>query len=125
MITLETSTQIRKQNLMLFSPRLRDHHRRCHHRDNLKVLSSNSFIDGIGYYHVVGEIENGTPESVSYVQATGTFYDKNNNVVGTSYSYTSPSDLGPGEKAPFEIILTSASIPVNQIDHYRVTASSQ
>ena len=90
----------------------------------LKVLSSNSFIDGIGYLHVVGEIQNGTPDSLTYVMATATFYDKNNNVVGTSYSYTNPSDLGPGGKAPFEIILTTASIPVKQIDHHTVSASS-
>ena len=56
--------------------------------------------------------------------ATATFYDKNNNVVGTSYSYTNPSDLGPGGKALFEIILTTASIPVKQIDHHTVSASS-
>ena len=56
--------------------------------------------------------------------ATATFYDKNNNVVGTSYNYTNPSDLGPGGKAPFEIILTSVSIPVKQIHHRTISASS-
>lgn len=91
----------------------------------LKVLSSNSFIDAAGYLHLVGEIENGTPDPVTFVKATETFYDKNNNVVATDYSYTSPSDLGPGDKAPFEIILTSASIPVEQIDHHSITASSE
>jgi hypothetical protein len=49
----------------------------------LKVLSSNSFIDTLGHLHVVGEIENGTPDPVTYVKATATFYDKNNNVVAT------------------------------------------
>ena len=90
----------------------------------LKVLSSNAFIDSIGYLHVVGEIQNATPDSVTFVKATATFYDKNNNVVATDYSYTSPSDLGPGDKAPFEIILTSASIPVKQIHHRTIIASS-
>jgi hypothetical protein len=90
----------------------------------LKVLSSNSFMDSAGYLHLVGEIENGTPDPVTLVQATATFYDKNNNVVATDYSYTNPSDLRPGNKAPFEIILTSASIPVNRIDHHTITASS-
>ena len=47
----------------------------------LKVLSSNSFIDTLAHLHVVGEIENGTPDPVTYVKATATFYDKNNNVV--------------------------------------------
>lgn len=89
----------------------------------LKVLSSNSFIDTLGYLHLVGEIQNGTPDSVSYVKATATFYDRNNNVVATDFTFTSPSDLGPGDKAPFEIILTSASIPIRQIDHNSIIAS--
>ena len=89
----------------------------------VKALSSNSFIDSIGYLHVVGEIENGTPNSVSYVKAIATFYDKRNNVVATDFSYTNPTDLGPGDKAPFEIILTSASIPISQIDHQSIIVS--
>lgn len=90
----------------------------------LKVLSSNKFFDSAGYLHLVGEIQNGTPDSVTFVKATATFYDKNNNVVATDFTYTSPSDLSPGDKAPFEIILTSASIPVKQIDHHTIIASS-
>ena len=72
----------------------------------------------------MGEIQNGSPDSVTFVQATATFYDKNNNVVATDFTYTSPSVLSPGDKAPFDIILTSASIPVKQIEHHTVTASS-
>ena len=89
----------------------------------MKVLSSNSLIDRIGFFHVVGEIQNGTPDPVTFVQASATFYDKNNRVVGTSFGYTNPPDLGPGDKAPFEIILTSSSVPVKQIKNYRVTVS--
>jgi hypothetical protein len=89
----------------------------------VKALGSNSFIDSIGYLHLVGEIENSTPNSVSYVKAIGTFYDKSNNVVATDFSYTNPTDLGPGDKAPFEIILTSASIPISQIDHQTIIVS--
>jgi hypothetical protein len=89
----------------------------------LEVLSSNSFIDDLGYMHVVGEILNGTPDPLSFVKATATFYDKSSNVVATDFTYTSPSDLDPGEKAPFEIILTSASIPIRQIDHNNIIAS--
>lgn len=94
-------------------------------RGTVKVLSMNSFIDSIGYLHVVGEIENNTPNLITYVKATATFYDINNQVVGTDYTYTNPTDLGSGDKAPFEIILTSASIPLSEIDHYRVAPSYQ
>ena len=35
-----------------------------------------------------------------------------NQVVGTQFTYASPSDIASGEKAPFVLILTSASIPI-------------
>ncbi len=89
----------------------------------LNVLSTNSFIDSIGYLHVVGEVENNTPNVAKFVKVTGTFYNKGNEVVATDFTYTSPTDLGPGDKAPFEIILTSASIPINQIDHHSIIVS--
>jgi hypothetical protein len=59
------------------------------------------------------------------VQITGTFYDRNNEVVATDFTFTNPSDIGSGQKAPFEIILTSASIPISQIDQYNLIVSSQ
>jgi hypothetical protein len=89
----------------------------------LKVSSSNAFMDDLGYMHVVGEVQNTTPNPVSFVKATGTFYDKANNVVATDFAYTNPTDLGPGQKAPFEIILTSASVPIKQIHHRTIVAS--
>ena len=75
--------------------------------------------------HVVGEVENNTPTLAKFVKVTGTFYNGGNEVVATEFTYTSPQDLDPGDKAPFEIILTSASIPLSEIDHNRIVASSQ
>jgi hypothetical protein len=85
----------------------------------------NSFIDSIGSLHVVGEVQNNTPNPANFVKVTGTFYSKGNEVVATDFTYTSPRDIAPGDKAPFEIILTSASIPLSEIDNYRMVASSQ
>lgn len=75
--------------------------------------------------HKVGEMQNNSPTSAQFVQVTGTFYDNNNQVVGTQFTYTNPSDIGSGQKAPFDLTLLSASIPVSQIDHYNLAASSQ
>ena len=90
---------------------------------SIKILSSNDFIDSIGYLHVVGEVENNTPANIQFIKVTGTFYDSNNQVVGTDFTYTNPTDIGPGQKAPFELILSSASIPITQIDHYNLQAT--
>lgn len=91
--------------------------------NGLQILSHNSFTDSIGYMHVVGEIKNNSPSSKTFVKITGTFYDANNQVVGTDFAYADPYDLGSGQKAPFELILTSASIPISQIDHYNLQAT--
>jgi hypothetical protein len=92
---------------------------------SFKILISNDFIDSIGYLHVVGEVENNTPTNAQFVKITGTFYDSNNQVVATDFTYTNPSDIGSGQKAPFELTLTSASVPVSEIDHYNLIASYQ
>lgn len=93
--------------------------------NGLQILSHNSFTDSIGYLHVVGEIKNNYPSTVTFVRIVGTFYDINNQVVGTQFKYANPSDIGSGQKAPFVLILASASIPISQIDHYSLQASYQ
>ena len=91
----------------------------------LEILSHNSFTDSIGYLHVVGEVQNNGPTNLQFVKVTSTFYDSNNQVVATDFTYTNPTDIGPRQKAPFELILSSASIPITQIDHYNLVASYQ
>jgi hypothetical protein len=91
----------------------------------LQILSHNSFTDSLGYFHVVGEIKNNYPSTATFVRIVGTFYDINNQVVGTQFTYANPSDIGSGQKAPFVLILTSASIPISQLDHYSLQASYQ
>lgn len=93
--------------------------------NGLQILSYSSFTDSIGYLHVVGEIKNNYPSTATFVRIVGTFYDINNQVVGTQFTYANPSDIGSGEKAPFVLILRSASIPISQIDHYSLQASYQ
>jgi len=93
--------------------------------NGLQILSHNSFTDSIGYLHIVGEIKNNYPSTATFVRIVGTFYDINNQVVGTQFTYANPSDIGSGEKVPFVLILPSASIPISQIDHYSLQASYQ
>jgi hypothetical protein len=93
--------------------------------NGLQILSHNSFTDSIGTMHVVGEVQNNSPTTATYVEVTGTFYDSNNQVVGTEFTYTNPSDIAGGDKAPFDLTLLSASIPISQVDHYNLVASSQ
>jgi hypothetical protein len=92
---------------------------------SLQILSHNSFTDILGFLHVVGEVKNNSPTQVEFVKVIATFYDSNNEVVGTKTTYTNPSDISGGDTAPFEILLTSASIPISEIDNYKLAASYQ
>jgi hypothetical protein len=93
--------------------------------NELTILSHDSYINSIGHMHIIGEIENNTPNIKQFVQVIATFYDSNNKVVGTSNTYTTPTDLKPDEVAPFDLILTEASIPVEQIERYTLKVSGQ
>lgn len=85
---------------------------------DIVISSDNSFVNEVGNLHVVGEVENNSPNPVQFVRIIGTFYDSGQNVVATGSTFTDPTDVSPGEKAPFDLILTQASIPLNDIDDY-------
>lgn len=93
--------------------------------ETVKILSTNSFIDSLGYYHVVGEVKNDRLDLAKFVKVIGTFYDSIDKVVGTGFTYTHPNDIPSGHAAPFELILLSASIPISKIDHYKLEVSYQ
>jgi flagellar basal body rod protein FlgG len=76
---------------------------------SFRILSQTHHIDSVGAYHVVGEVENNSSKLAKFVEIIGTFYDANHTVVGTSFTFTEPHDLAPGAKAPFDLILISAS----------------
>ena len=67
------------------------------------------------YYTLVGEIKNISDEDVSYVKITATFYDDNDIVIGTDYSYAQPDDLDPGQKAPYDLYISDSNLDVKEI----------
>uniref|UniRef100_A0A6M3M8E0 Uncharacterized protein n=1 Tax=viral metagenome TaxID=1070528 RepID=A0A6M3M8E0_9ZZZZ len=68
-----------------------------------KILSYSSYVDNLGYYTVVGEVQNNLQSNINYVKISATFYDSQNNVIGTDFTYTDMGILKPGQKSPFEI----------------------
>ena len=91
----------------------------------LTILSHDSYINSAGTMHIIGEVVNNASNSAEYVKIIGTFYDNTNKIVGTSFTYTKPSDLGPNEKAPFDLILQYTTIPIEQIERYGLKISSR
>lgn len=91
--------------------------------NKIQIRSHNSYVDPVGYMHVIGEIENNTFSTAEFVKIIGTFYDDNGNVVGTSSTYTDPSDIYPKQVAPFDLILSGSTIPTDQIEEYKLMIS--
>jgi hypothetical protein len=71
---------------------------------NLQVLS----VTPSGNLHLAGEIRNNdSTKTYSSVEAVGTLYDGTGKVLNCEYDYTSPSYLGPGSTAPYDIYFWS------------------
>jgi plastocyanin len=87
-----------------------------------RILSENNYLDSYGTLHIVGEVINESYEPMNSVQVTATYYDTNNGVVGTSFDYTSPSNLQPGQRAPFDITASERTMPTYLIASYTLSA---
>ena len=89
----------------------------------ISILSSSSFTDDIGYYHIVGEVKNNSPaDSMNYVKIIATLYDITGKVVGTDFTYANVDVLRPAEKSSFEIILTDVG-QSQKVSSYKLYAS--
>ena len=85
----------------------------------VSIISNSSYTDSSGALHIDGEVYNDIALiTAKEVQVIATFYDTNGKVVGSARALTDPEDLPSGENATFNILLTSASIPLADIDHY-------
>lgn len=99
-------------------------------KKGLVIVSDNGFNDNdpnLPQYHIVGEVQNNGSETAKFIEVSATLYDSNNKVIGTESTFTKPSDIEPGQKAPFEITVSTDKVmggDLSIIDHYTVQASS-
>lgn len=72
----------------------------------LQVTSQNDYYtDGNTVYHVAGTITNQLGETHTSIKALVTVYNSGGEAVGHGWSYTSPSDLDPGQNATFHVAI--------------------
>jgi hypothetical protein len=88
--------------------------------NGVQILKNNSFIDSNGHMHVVGEVRNTLSSTAVFVTIIGSFYDAQNEVVATQFTYAKPANIESGQKATFELIVTTTRIPISLIDHYNL-----
>lgn len=71
---------------------------------DLAVVSHQSYIDSLGWYHIVGEVQNNASTSMEYVEVIAKLYNSEKEVIGTKLTFTAPDVIAPGAAAPFDII---------------------
>jgi len=72
--------------------------------EQLQVLSHKSYVDSLGWYHIVGEVQNNSDMPMEFVEVVAKLYDQSGEVIGTKLTFTAPDVIFPGGKAPFDII---------------------
>jgi hypothetical protein len=73
----------------------------------LYLYMGQSSIDSLGTYHLLGEVTNLGNTPTSSVDVYAIFFDGNDKPVDVEHTYTTPSDLQPGQKAPFDLTISS------------------
>lgn len=85
----------------------------------LTVISHKSYVDSLGWYHIVGEVQNNAEVPVEFVEVMAKLYDDTNTVIGTKITFTAPDTIFPGSSAPFDIITLRRS-QWERIKEYRL-----
>lgn len=84
-------------------------------RQDLKILSHDSYVDG-DWFHVRGEIKNrGTTQS-EFVKIVATLYNASGEVVGMAFAYAELDVVPAGGTSPFDIV--TAHWP--NVHHYAI-----
>jgi hypothetical protein len=65
--------------------------------------NTSSYIDQVGYFHVVGEAKNTGDVWLEYVRIDATFKDQNGTVVDTSSTFTLLDRLPPSSSSGFDV----------------------
>lgn len=81
----------------------------------ITILTHSGYMDSIENYWVVGEVKNNLDTNAEFIKIIGTFYDANNNVIGSSFSYTEIDIAKPGQRVPFEMVFSD---PPSSLHHY-------
>jgi hypothetical protein len=72
--------------------------------------------DSAGTYHLLGEVTNLGSASTSFVKVYGIFLDANKRVIDVEHTFATPSELQPGQKAPFDLTISNPNSNLIRFD---------
>lgn len=91
-------------------------------QSDLTIQGLSQHMDILGFIHVNGEVVNNGTAIAHYVEVYYTIYDTDNKVLDSGSVYTRPTDVSPGDVAPFEVTIADDTV-VAKFDHYKLTVS--
>lgn len=66
-------------------------------------IKSHSATISMGYYEIVGEVENTSTMPAEFVKIVATYYNYNGHVIGTAFTYTEIDVVEAGGTSPFKL----------------------
>jgi hypothetical protein len=68
-----------------------------------QIQNDSSFVDSLGYFHVVGEVLNSGDVWLRFVKITGTLRNASGQIVDVTFTYAVVQYLPPNQRAPFDL----------------------
>jgi hypothetical protein len=90
-------------------------------RRDVVVKSDRSYVDEVGWFHVVGEVENAGNAAAEFVKAVVTLYDSSGEIAGMMFTYTDLDAISAGGTSPFD----AATQYHFDVDHYEVAVQAE
>jgi hypothetical protein len=95
--------------------------------DNIiQIVSTSTYIDDFGSFHIIGEVNNTSPEPQTNILVTALLSDTNNNVLVGNYSaFSSISTLRQTELSPFDIVIQNPQQILGSFNFMEFATTSQ
>ncbi len=92
--------------------------------DSIRITNTSTYVDQLGNFHVVGEVNNTSLDPQTGVIITAVLSDSTNNVVGNFSAFSSLGVIRPGELSPFDIVADDPDI-VGKFNFIEFSTNSQ
>jgi hypothetical protein len=95
--------------------------------DNIiQIVSTSTHTDDFGNFHIIGEVNNTSPDPQTNILITALMSDTNNNVLVGNYSaFSSISTLRQGELSPFDIVIQDPQQILGKFNFMEFSTTSQ
>jgi hypothetical protein len=82
------------------------------------ITSYNTFNDTAGVFHIVGEVDNQSPNFITSVQVLAAFYDNLGQLIAFDSVFTSPPNISSGQIAFFDLTFPPGTLPVDRVSQW-------